>query len=222
MSSDTLSTTRVTEPSACGYPTARPSMCSSSGAGAEGIGSSWTMVSLPGRTGSAAVAAAVVTTAARRRRRGRALCPSSSRSALANKVSATPVMTTASAGQMTSWGSGRAFRSTFQRVDGWQIPPRYVRNRRPPGALPYWSMCLRSRVTSSGGIGTRHTAFFGPPLGFRASWTWPRTRQPAPPPPTLLAIAPCARPPPPRSRSEPSRWPGPRSAGWCRRRSRGG
>jgi hypothetical protein len=32
-------------------------------------------------------------------------------------------------------------------------------------------MCLRSRVTSSGGIGTRRTAFFGPPLDFRlTSW----------------------------------------------------
>ena len=107
MSSDTLSTTRVTEPSACGYPTARSSMSSSSGAGSAEVGSAWTIVSFSGRTGSAAVtsaavAAAAVTAAARRRRRGRVLCSSSSRSALANKVSATPVMTTASPGQITS------------------------------------------------------------------------------------------------------------------------
>src|SRR6185437_16102966 len=80
MFSETLSTTRVTEPSGCGYPTARPSMCSS-GASVAVSCSSWTMVLLTGGTGSAAA----VATAARRRRLGRALCSSSSRSALANK-----------------------------------------------------------------------------------------------------------------------------------------
>ena len=130
-------------------------MCSS-GASVAVSGSSWTMVLLTGATGSAAaVTAATVAAVVRRRRLGRALCSSSSRSALANKVSATPVMTMARPGHMTSWGSRyrlvKPSLSMFPQVGMvWSPKPRKSR--------PTWTaMAMPKTIEACKMIGARTT-----------------------------------------------------------------